>query len=121
MIKKLLILGLVFIILDFIYLFLMRKKFKLMVQNVQNYPLMLKPLPTIACYILLILSIYHFIISKKGSYLDAFLLGLVIYGVFETTNYAILKNWSWKAVVMDTIWGGILFYLTTYIVYSFNK
>jgi len=49
--------------------------------------------------------------------LDAFLLGLTIYAVYELTSMALLKKWSWLTVIMDTTWGGILFGLTTYLVY----
>ena len=47
--------------------------------------------------------------------MDAFILGVVIYGVYETTNYALFDKWSLKAVILDTIWGGSLFALTTMI------
>jgi uncharacterized membrane protein len=50
--------------------------------------------------------------------LDAFLLGIVIYGVYETTSYALLKKWKLSIVLMDTLWGGVLFGLTTALVYS---
>ena len=38
----------------------------------------------ILCYLFCLLEFYFLI--KKSSKLDAFLLGLVIYGVYETTN-----------------------------------
>ena len=50
--------------------------------------------------------------------IDAFILGIVIYGVYETTTYAILEKWSPLAVILDTFWGGLLFTLTTYISYK---
>lgn len=68
------------------------------------------------CYVFLIVGINYFIIKPNRSVTDAFLLGLVIYGVYETTNYALFKNWSIITVIIDTLWGGILFALTTYIV-----
>ena len=68
------------------------------------------------CYIFLVTGLNYFIIKPKKSVYDAFLLGLVIYGVYETTNYALFKNWSILTVIMDTLWGGLLFALTTYIV-----
>ena len=68
------------------------------------------------CYVFLIFGINYFIINPRKSVYDAFLFGIVIYGVFETTNYAILKNWSIFSVLLDTLWGGVLFALTTYIV-----
>jgi uncharacterized membrane protein len=46
------------------------------------------------------------------------LFGLVIYATYELTNMALLKNWSWITVILDTAWGSILFGLTTAIVYK---
>ena len=28
-----------------------------------------------------------------------------------TTNKAIITNWKWETVILDTIWGGVLFSL----------
>ena len=47
--------------------------------------------------------------------MDAAILGWVIYGVYETTNAAIFKKWDYFSLTIDTIWGGILFSLTTFI------
>ena len=42
--------------------------------------------------------------------------------VYETTNKAILKKWTWFTVLLDGIWGGILFATTTFIIYKlFSK
>jgi uncharacterized membrane protein len=71
----------------------------------------------IITYIILIYGLNYFIISKNKSVYDAFIFGIIIYGVYETTNYAIFKNWSIKSVILDTIWGGILLSLTTKIIY----
>jgi len=68
------------------------------------------------CYIFLIVGINYFIIKPRKSVSDAFLLGIVIYGVYETTNYALFTNWSIWTVIIDTLWGGLLFASTTYIV-----
>ena len=48
------------------------------------------------------------------------LLGLLVYGVYDTTNYAIFNKWDFKTVVMDTLWGGVLFSLTTFLT-SFSE
>ena len=58
---------------------------------------------------------YSTILYKKGSYLDAFLLGFFIYAVYETTNMAIFKDWSYKVGLIDLTWGGFLFLITTYL------
>ena len=33
----------------------------------------------------------------------------------ELTNMAILKNWDWFTVIIDSLWGGILFSLSVFI------
>tara|TARA_Y100000389_G_scaffold204091_2_gene254961 strand:- start:5971 stop:6339 length:369 start_codon:yes stop_codon:yes gene_type:complete len=111
-------LSLIFSIIDAIYLFLMKDNFNKLVSNIQKSPLKLKILPTIFCYIFLIFILYYFIINKNASILDAFLLGLGTYGIYDTTNMAIFKQWNYKTVIIDTIWGGILFSLT-YFIYKY--
>lgn len=115
MIKNIALLSLIFVFVDIIFLYLMRNNFQSMITKIQGSPLNMKLIPAIACYIILVSSIYYFIIVKKASYIDAFLLGFFIYGVYETTNMAILKDWSIKIGLIDLTWGGFLFLITTYL------
>ena len=112
----LLISAILFVIIDSIYLNIMKGYFQKQIVNVQNSPIKMNFLGAALCYIFLIAGLNYFIIKPKKSAQDAFLLGIVIYGVYETTNYAIFKNWSIISVIIDTLWGGILFGLTTYII-----
>ena len=89
--------------------------FENQIKKVQGSPLKTNLLPIAFCYIFLIFGINYFIIKPKRSVQDAFLLGLVIYGVYETTNWALFTNWSPITVLIDTLWGGILFAITTYV------
>jgi len=116
----LLISAIVFITLDSFYLNYMKGYFEKQVQDVQGSALKINFLGAALCYLFLIIGLNYFIIKPKKSVQDAFLLGLVIYGVYETTNYAIFKNWSFISVIIDTLWGGILFALTTYIMRLFH-
>jgi uncharacterized membrane protein len=113
--------AIVFIAVDSIWLNLMNKYFSKQIQSVQGSPIKVNLLGAALCYIFLIVGINYFIIKPNRSVSDAFLLGLVIYGVYETTTYALLKNWSILTVIMDTLWGGILFAVTTYIIYILRK
>ena len=113
--------AIVFIAVDFIYLNVIKNYFYKQVKSVQGSELKINFLGVALCYIFLIIGINYFIIKPHKSVSDAFLLGLIIYGVYETTNYALLKNWSIITVIMDTLWGGILFAITTYIVNLFRK
>jgi len=116
---KLLLSAIIFVTVDFFYLNLMKNYFANQVKLVQGSPIKMNFLASLICYIFLIFGINYFIIKPNRSVQDAFLLGLVIYGVFETTNLALFSNWSWITVIMDTVWGGILFALTTYLVKLF--
>jgi uncharacterized membrane protein len=111
----------VFLSLDFVFLYSMRSMFNKQIVAVQGSPVVMNVYAAILCYIALIFGIYYFIIREKKSILEAFLLGVVIYAVYETTTLALLKNWTYKTAIIDTTWGGVLFALTTFIVYALKK
>uniref|UniRef100_A0A6C0AQS4 DUF2177 family protein n=1 Tax=viral metagenome TaxID=1070528 RepID=A0A6C0AQS4_9ZZZZ len=111
-----LISAILFIFIDSVYLQLIRRYFEKQIQDVQGSAVQVNFLGVVLCYIFLIIGINYFIIKPRKSVTDAFLLGIVIYGVYETTNYALFKKWSLLTVFMDTLWGGILFALTTYVI-----
>ena len=116
-----LITAIVLTLIDFIYLNLIGGYFKNQVKKVQGTPLSVNYLGAAVCYVFLVVGLYYFIIKPHKSTSDAFLFGLVIYGVYETTNYALLKNWSIFTVFIDTLWGGLLFALTTIIINKLKK
>lgn len=113
---NLLISAIVFISIDSFYLNLMKKYFDKQIQNIQGTPIKMNFFAALICYIFLITGLNYFIIKPKRSVSDAFLFGLIIYGVFETTNWTLFKQWSPLTVIIDTLWGGILFALTTKII-----
>jgi uncharacterized membrane protein len=108
--------AIVMISLDFVYLSVMKGYFMNQVKNVQGSALKLNYFGAALCYVFLIAGLNYFIIKPRKSVSDAFLLGLVIYGVYETTNYALFSNWSIVSVIIDTLWGGLLFASTAYVV-----
>jgi len=112
----LLISAIVFVCLDFFYLNFMKGYFNNQIKDVQGTAIQMNLLALIICYIFLIFGLNYFIIKPKRSVSDAFLFGLVIYGVYETTNWALFSKWRITSVIMDTLWGGILFALTTSII-----
>ena len=66
----------------------------------------------------MLLSLYHFILKDNRDPMDAFILGFTIYGIFDATNLAIFKGWKPELALIDTLWGGVLFYTLTVI---YNK
>ena len=108
--------AILLVVIDSIYLNFIKDYFSNQVKIIQKSPIKVNILATFLCYIFLITGLNYFIISQKKSPRDGFLLGLIIYGVYETTNWALFKNWSILTVLIDTLWGAILFGLVTLIV-----
>ena len=66
-------------------------------------------------YLIFIVGLVYFVIAptlKSGAMnnlvLAAALFGLVTYATYDLTNYATLKNFPLKIVVIDLIWGTVL-------------
>lgn len=118
-IKTFIILSLIIVLIDSIYLKLMSHHFKSLVKIIQGgEEMVFRYIPAIFCYLFLVFALQYFVINKNGSIIDSAILGWVIYGVFETTNAAIFKDWDIKSILIDTTWGGILYVLTTFIYYK---
>lgn len=117
--KQLFLSAIIMLLLDGIYLSSFSAFFNKVVHQVQGKNIQMNMVGVIFCYIFLIIGLNYFIISQRKSLTDAFILGLVVYGVYETTTYALFEKWSPAAVLLDTSWGAILFTLTTYFTYKF--
>lgn len=117
----LLLLSIVVLVLDSIYIgFFIKKPFGDMIMSIQNEQMKVKMIPAILCYILIIFGIYHFIIKSNKKFtlklIDAFILGFVVYGIYDLTNLATITNWDPNIVLVDSVWGGILYLTSSYIV-----
>ncbi|MEE2769804.1 MAG: DUF2177 family protein [Pseudomonadota bacterium] len=76
----------------------------------------------VAVYALMVTGLMVFVIPKVHG-LNTLatigysgLFGLIVYGVFAMTNYAILQPWTIELMLLDTIWGFVLYSLTTVVV-----
>lgn len=120
-INNIIISSIIFLCLDFLYLTPQNKYFHKLFLDLQGEKMKIRMEGVILCYIALILAFNYFIIDKKGSYLDAFLLGFFIYVVYETTNFATFSKWPVRMLIVDSLWGGILFVLTLYLTQLIKK
>lgn len=111
--KDLLITTIVLVAIDSIYIYFIKDFFGEQIRRVQGTAMKINLFATFLCYVTLGFALYYFIIRVKKPLLDALILGLVIYIVYETTNLATLKAWSTKTVIIDSLWGGVLFVLAT--------
>lgn len=57
-----------------------------------------------------------FTILKRGA-----LFGLVCYGTFELTSWAIMKGWDYQIVFIDMAWGAILTSISALIAFKVAK
>lgn len=111
-------LSIIILLLDSLFLYSIKDLFNDQIFKIQNSNIQINFIGAILSYFFIILILYWFIIKDKKSILDAFILGICSYGIYEYTNYALLKNWNFKTTIIDTTWGGILFALSTFIYYK---
>lgn len=119
---SLIISSILLVLIDSVYLSMIGKPlFEKTVSAIQGSKLVVNMPPAIFTYILMAIILNYFIISANKPAFDAFILGFCAYGIFDFTNLAIFKNYTLKTAIMDTLWGAILFYVTTLITYKVKK
>ena len=92
-----------------------------MIGNIQGEKMTINIISVILAYVSLVILYNYFILKDNKGLLDSFLLGLLVYAVYEFTNKAVIKNWSGLIVLFDTLWGGILFTIVTIIIKFMQK
>lgn len=112
------------IVLDFIWLGIIMKPFNTKILS----PWMtgdFKLWPAVVVYVLLALGTAFFVFPKVSSLGTAALygafLGLIIYGVYDMTNLAIITGWPLKFALVDMAWGTVSGGLIAMIVYFVSK
>jgi uncharacterized membrane protein len=114
-VKKILLASLALFVLDAIYLFVNKHTFTKTIQRVQKSDIQINFWAVVLCYGFILFGLYHFIWRSEKSVVEAGILGAVIYGVYDTTTVAILKDWNIIMAGIDIVWGAFLFASATYI------
>jgi uncharacterized membrane protein len=112
---KLILTFILLFIFDLIFLYLSKKIFNKQVILIQGKPIKIKLVGFIITYLIMMFGYYYFILKDKKSTIDAFIYGIITYGIFEFTNYTIFDNWHVKTIIIDVSWGAILHAIITYI------
>jgi uncharacterized membrane protein len=120
MYSELAISSLVMLGLDATYISLIKEPYLQQIENIQTTKPSVKMVGVLLSYAFLIFGINYFILQKKASLIDAFLFGIVIYGVYDATAYALFTKWSTNLAIIDTLWGGILMMTTVYLTYTLS-
>jgi uncharacterized membrane protein len=138
-ISDIIVLAVIVLALDAVFLTLSKEFFARQVMLVQGTAMKVNIPSAAVCYVIMVLGLYYFVLrhiivpnatsaaaSVQTMRLDqgikaAFFLGILVYGVYETTTLAILSNWSPVTALVDTTWGGTLFALSAYIFYKYKS
>jgi uncharacterized membrane protein len=137
-ISDLIALAVIVLALDAVFLTLTKDLFARQVMLVQGTAMTVNIPSAAVCYVIIVLGLYYFVLRhiivpnatsaaaaiqtmRLGDGVRAaFFLGILVYGVYETTTLAILRNWSPMTAVIDTTWGGTLFALSAYLFYKYK-
>jgi uncharacterized membrane protein len=137
-IRDIVVLAVIVLALDAVFLTLFKDFFSRQVMLVQGTAMKVNIPSAAACYFLIVVGLYYFVLRHiiipnatsaaasiqtmrlEEGIKTAFFLGILVYGVYETTTLAILSNWSPVTAMIDTTWGGTLFALSTYVFYKYK-
>jgi uncharacterized membrane protein len=137
-VTDLIVVAVIILVLDAVFLTLFKDFFARQVMLVQGTAMKVNIASAAVCYVLIVVGLYYFVLRHiivpnatsvaasmqtmrlSDGIKSAFFLGILVYGVYETTTLAILKNWSPITALIDTTWGGTLFALSTYIFYKYK-
>jgi uncharacterized membrane protein len=116
----------VFIVLDFMWLLILARE---SYQKHLGYLLAAKPkpLPVLLFYTIFILALQYLVISPYASiepthmFLRAGAFGLACYATYNMSNWATIKKWPARIVVLDMLWGVFVTLATTGAIMSVFK
>lgn len=115
---------LIILLLDIIWILYNNKIYKKLIVDVQKSEININYLAGAIAYIFIYLIIIHYslplinnnegILFMKCIKYSGFL-GLYTYAILNFTNLAIFKDYNSRTAIKDTIWGGCLFTLASYL------
>ncbi len=82
----------------------------------------------LATWAVIVTGVQVFVVSRTAascSMLQAIFwgaaFGAVVYGVYDLTNYALLKDWPLAVTVVDILWGAVVCSLTAVVMAAANR
>ena len=124
--NKLIISSFLLLALDLIWLKgYMGNEYRKMIRKIQGSDMQVNTVYAIMSYTLMIIGLNVFVIpniNKDNLMMDSlkygFLFGIVLYGVYDFTIGAVLKGWNFKLALIDVLWGGIVYFLASYLTFK---
>ena len=124
--NKLIVSSILLLVLDFIWIGgYMGGEYKKMIRKIQGSDMQVNIIYAILSYVLMIIGLNFFVIpniNKDNLFNDSlkygFLFGIVLFGVYDFTAGAVLKNWNLKLAILDILWGGTVYFLATFLTFK---
>lgn len=119
--NKIIVSSVIFTIIDLLWLkYYMGEKYQFMINQIQNSKMKVDISTAFLAYLTLCFALNYFVIpyvTKNDCRIitHSFVFGLILYAVYDFTCGAIFSKWDKKLMIIDIIWGGVVFALTNYI------
>jgi uncharacterized membrane protein len=110
MVSQIVILAIVLLSLDLIWInFFMKYRYENILNKILSVKSNIRIIPAIIAYAIMIFALYYFAmkdnLSIKESTFNACLLGLIMYGVYDSTLYSIFPIDDIDTGIIDVLWG----------------
>ena len=113
----------ILLVLDFLWIgFFMKNQYNKQIPQIQKTPMKVNFLYAVIAYVLMAVGLVIFVIPNirpekrlTDSLYYGFLFGFVLYGVYDFTAAAVISKWNMKTAILDTLWGGTVFFLAAYL------
>ena len=121
--KIIAITSILVLLIDLIWIKLvMKSEYDTLIYDIQQSEMTVRPISAFLAYTAIILPLLLYTlpnIRPESRITDCIfyggMLGLLIYGMFSFTNHALIKGWTWRVAISDTVWGFVLYTLVSYI------
>ena len=100
----------VLIVVDLIWLSTGGVFARAMTERIQGEAVNFRYLSALVVYIAL-----AYLLLETTSYSQAFTRGVAVYAIYDFTNYALFERYDLKFALADSLWGGLLFVITRYL------
>jgi len=122
--KKYISFLVIYLLIDFVYIYAFRNFHAKVVSDVQKSPLIVNPIAGSLFYIVAPFAYLTFVEPESQNINEVIergaKIGFLMYGTFDLTNKAIFKSYPWSYTALDMLWGTFCFSLTSAIAYKIN-
>ena len=91
----------------------------------QQGKLHVRPVPAILTYFCLVFAVLYFAVLRQASLglavLRGALIGLVCYGTYDLTSYALFRDWTAWLALTDIAWGALVCCISAAVAWSVVK